>query len=71
MKRLKVKDCPWLLFEPNEKEGRKLLAGSSEIWSDAFAPAGRKITCEYGCTTVNNPYHVRWNEMGIDRTHLL
>ena len=19
-------DCPWLLFEPNEKEGRKLLA---------------------------------------------
>ena len=36
-----VKDCPWLLFEPNEKEGRKLLAGSSEIWSDAFAPAGR------------------------------
>ena len=35
------------------------------------APSGCRITCEYGCTTVNNPYNVRWDEMGIDRTHLL
>ena len=35
------------------------------------APSGRKTICEYGCTTVNNPYNVRWDEMGIDRTHLL
>ena len=28
------------------------MVSSSEIWSDAAAPSGRKITiCEYGCTT--------------------